>query len=334
MQRTPPSNSKPAPPRGVIASIAEGWSVVLARPWLALPIILVDLWYWLAWRIEPRARMDRLIDVSLRSNPDDAASIVDTLDQAGRSDLTVIAAFFLPTLLAGIARDDLYTIAARPILVSGSAGIDMLLGIIAILLGALSFIAFATPIADAVVGRSRAGRVLAAGIIRTWARFLSLILLLIAGLCAFAIPAGILVAISAVAGINLMPLLSSAMILAGVIAVLYGYFAVDAMLVADVGPIRGITFSLNIVRRNFLATLGFVFTSLFITIGIPEIIDPLLGSAPGLFVSLVLHAVIATGMVAASMVFFIDRLRHWRPEAAVTPAAPVTDASRQGEHTR
>jgi hypothetical protein len=331
-----PTKRKPEaiPPRGVIASVAEGWSIVIGRPWLILPVILVDLWYWLGWRIEPQALMRGLVDLAQQGNPGDVATVVDALEQTATADMSALVSFFLPTLLGGAPADNIYRASARPVFDSGSAGIDFLLGAVLILVGALLFMAYAVPIADRAVGRVRDNGDRVAAIGRAWLRFLLLLALLVAAVFAVAIPLAILVAITALGGVNLMPLVSSAMVLAGVIALLYGYFSVDAMLVADVGPINGLRYSLNVVRRNFLPTLGFVFTTLLISIGVPEIMTPMLKSLPGLLLALGIHAFVATGMVAASMVFFVDRLRRWRPEIAPSSAAPVTDAVRQGEPSR
>jgi uncharacterized membrane protein len=107
------------------------------------------------------------------------------------------------------------------------------------------------------------------------------------------------------------------------------YFVFDAIVVADVGPITAIKLSVKIVRQNLRAVLGLVLASLLLTTGIPEIASSLLGSLPGLLIAVVLQALIATGATAASMFFFVNRLRQVQPELIkLPPGAPAFDLSR------
>jgi hypothetical protein len=75
--------------------------------------------------------------------------------------------------------------------------------------------------------------------------------------------------------------------------------------------------------------IGLVLATLLLTTGIPEIATSLLDSLPGLIVAVLLQALIATGAAAASMLFFVDRLRQLQPELLKIPqSAPAFELSR------
>jgi hypothetical protein len=127
----------------------------------------------------------------------------------------------------------------------------------------------------------------------------------------------------------LLAIFSSLMLIAGIAALLLLYFVFDAIVIADVGPIKAIKLSVEVVRRNLRPVIGLVLATLLLTTGIPEIATSLLDSLPGLIVAVLLQALIATGAAAASMLFFVDRLRQLQPELLKIPqSAPAFELSR------
>ena len=99
---------------------------------------------------------------------------------------------------------------------------------------------------------------------------------------------------------------------------IYIGFYREAIVIHDQGPLRAIYTSFNVVRRNFWGTLGFLALSLIISLGSGVIWYRLVGSTAGLIVAMVGSAYIGSGLLAARMAFFRERLRRWQ-SAPVQP---------------
>lgn len=100
---------------------------------------------------------------------------------------------------------------------------------------------------------------------------------------------------------------------------IYIGFYPEAIVMSDQGPLRAIYTSFNVVRRNFWGTLGFLALSLLISLGSGVIWHRLVGSTAGLVVAMVGSAYIGSGLLAARMAFFRERLRRWQ-SAPVQPS--------------
>jgi len=99
---------------------------------------------------------------------------------------------------------------------------------------------------------------------------------------------------------------------------IYIGFYREAIVIHDQGPLRAIYTSFNVVRRNFWGTLGFLALSLIISLGSGVIWFRLVGSTAGLIVAMIGSAYIGSGLLAARMAFFRERLRRWQ-SAPVQP---------------
>lgn len=101
---------------------------------------------------------------------------------------------------------------------------------------------------------------------------------------------------------------------------LYTTFTREAVVVSGVGPLRAIYASFNIVRRNFWSTLGFLIVLYVITIGSSIIWRSLAQSlsTAGVVIEIVGSAYIISGLMAARMAFYRERLRRW--QASQQPA--------------
>jgi hypothetical protein len=323
---------KPQPRARVVDIIAEGLSVTVARPWLLLIPILVDVVIWIGVKIEPSALMNSLIRLVNDADVEDSSDVISSLNDLASSNMSQLGTLFVPSMLSGVPRRDIYELTDQSIWSPGSTGIVLLVALGLILFGALVSMIYSVPIADAILGRKRSAGELVQAIWRAWYRMVLLLGLIVGGIIAVAIPIGIVAAIFAIGGVDLLPLFSSLLLLGGIGALFYGYFVFDAIVIADVGPITAIRYSVGVVHRNIRSAIGFILASLLLTTGIPEIAEAMLGEAPGLVIAVGIQAIIATGAAAASFLFFVDRMRLWRPELLQVPqTAPAFDLTRQGE---
>lgn len=323
MQQRP---TKPDPnlrPR-IVDVIAEGLSLVLTRPWLLLIPILLDAAIWVGVKIEPRNFIDALVRLANDASMADTEDLIATLQDLAGVNMTQLGALFVPSMLAGTGGNDIYQLIDQRIW-TPSTGAVVLIGFGLVIAGSLLSMIYTVPIANAIIGR-RAGIGGTIGlIVRSWLRMLLFIALFIGGLMVLIVPAALMSAIFA----PLLPLFSSLLLIGAIAALIFLYFVFDAIVIADVGPISAIKFSVEIVRRNMRAVIGLILATLLLTTGIPEIVSGLLSSLPGLVVAVVLQALIATGVTAASMFFFVDRLRQLQPELINLPqTAPAFDLSR------
>ncbi|HET8524325.1 MAG TPA: hypothetical protein VFL82_13905 [Thermomicrobiales bacterium] len=325
MQRRPDvmSSKHPGPP-GIIDTIADGLSVALAHPLLMLIPMLVDLYYWLGWKVVPAALTDRLAQVVRNANLADAQQYLDALKEMGGWDLTVLIALFVPSMLGGLSTNHLFQVWDRPVVrLDGWWLVCLMIAVLGVLATGI-FMAYTVPLADAAMGRIRGATQIARAILIAWVRFIGLIAVIVGLGLLFGIPALLGVAIFLVIGVNLGPLVGSLAVTFGLAAAIFLYFAVDAIVVLEVGPLRAIYYSFNVVRRNFWPTVGFIAAAILISTGLPEVWQRLVDSPPGLLVAVIAHAFFAGGLAMASMIFFNDRLRQWRPDVAIQTASTHT----------
>ncbi|MGH2535700.1 MAG: hypothetical protein ACRDJW_25890 [Thermomicrobiales bacterium] len=320
MQRPLATSQKSATP-GIIDTIAAGLSVALAHPLLMAVPMLLDLYYWIGWRLAPIALTDRLQEIVVDADPADRQQIIDSLHDAGGWDLTYLIAMFVPSMLGGLDRGALYEVWSRPAVTPDQWWLVCLVGFAMIVVAGGAFMAYAVPLADAAVGRARTVGQIARAVLAAWFRFLGLLVLLIGLVVLVGGPVLIATGIFLAMGINLAPLLGAIAFPLGIAAAIFLYFMFDAIVVLEVGPLRAVYYSFNVVRRNFWPTVGFIMAALVITLGLPEIWARLVDSPAGLFLAVIAHAFFAGGLAMASMIFFNDRLRLWRPDVAIQPTA-------------
>ena len=315
--------------------IAEGLSLVLVRPWLLAVPILLDLYYWVGVKIEPNALIASLVRIVNDSDVENSAEVVKSLEEMTSTDISQMIGFFSPTLLNHAEREDLYQLVDRVVWNPSSAAVVLLVSLGLFLISALVAMAYGVPIGDAILGRRRAPMQLVGAIMSAWGRFLLLIGLVIGALIVAAIPLMLVAVVAGVGGIDLIPLYSMLFLIAVILAIFVTPFVLDAIALIGAGPIDAVRFGSTIFRSNKLQSVGMVLALLLVIVGLPPIAQPLLANLPGVVISVVLYALIVTGFIAASMLFFVDRLRKWRPELIQVPqTAPAFDLSSQGEiHT-
>ena len=102
---------------------------------------------------------------------------------------------------------------------------------------------------------------------------------------------------------------------------IYVGFTPEAIVMSGIGPLRALKASFNIVRRNFWGTLGFLAISYVIAMGSGVIWMTLVSSSPiGQIIAIVGSAYLGSGLLAARMAFYRERLRRW--QNAVAPIRP------------
>ncbi|HLZ07816.1 MAG TPA: hypothetical protein VKT80_04460, partial [Chloroflexota bacterium] len=94
----------------------------------------------------------------------------------------------------------------------------------------------------------------------------------------------------------------------GILLVIYLYFWIDAIVVSDAGPLRAAVNSGRVVANNFWSSVFFIGLVLVITQGTMLIWKTVDLEPIGMVVAIAANAYIATGLTAASMLFYQTRV--------------------------
>jgi hypothetical protein len=321
----------------LIDTISEGYAAINRRPWLVLLPLLLNLYIWFGTQLSFEPLLADLSTVARlgAATAEQSAATAEQIRRIGAIDMRQAIAWlnFVPTLTmyaisstdadgtpAGLSfvREVPPTLAPErdTIKVYDLGGAMLAFVLLNILVLPLSAI-FLTQLAAAVRG-DRAG--LPASAQRAWRAMLAL-LGKVGVLVGVGLALGLPFAFLSIMLMFFSPPLGWFMI--GVITILlfwisiYLGFANEAIVVSGVGPLRALHTSFNIVRRNFWGTLGFLAISWLISAGSGVLwLNLAEGSTVGLIVAIVGSAYLGSGLLAARMAFYRDRLRRWQNAVA------------------
>ncbi len=308
-------------PLGVIDAIQRGFDLINHRLWLLLIPVLLDLFLWQGPRLSPAPWLNAHLNAWLAQlGPDTElpAEMALALDQTR----LLVNELNLFTLLTGLvtglpsfmARLEVTTPAPRVLMATETWQVFLAVVVlipIGLFLGSvwLALIARAMPSETA----SRVGTLRHAG----WL-WLNLGLYL-AGLTA-AVVAGsgflamFLTLLLLVLGSGGLTLLSWVSLFFFWLILWVGIglsFVVSAIAVDGVNVARAVWRSLNVVTRNFPATMGLLLLGLLLTEGFARIWLRLSSRNWGIPLGIVGYAYIGTALVAAGFYFYQARYHHW-----------------------
>ncbi len=161
----------------------------------------------------------------------------------------------------------------------------------------------------------RDGRVdallLARRVWRYWLSIVGLLAIVLGLILVLGIPGGIIIGlvfvVSAGLGTGLIAVVGGIIQIALILAVVYLFFLTDAVVVSEVGPIRAAINSVKVVARNFWAALGLIVLYIVIVAGTHVIWNYLSLEDWGMLAAIVGNAYIASGLTAASIIFYKTR---------------------------
>lgn len=323
-------------PPGVIDTLSAGYDAINRRLWLLIFPIGLDLLFWLGPKVSI-ARVAGLLPLSAMGT--DEASVVSEF--LANFNLAFVLALYIPTVLGWaptpFAPPPLGEAMSRPVyqilpdLFLPGMALALVSGLLltACYLGGMGQIVLsavqrsgrapngpAAPLArpapvqpetDHLRGKS----FFALGL-RTWRRILVWHLLLLAGGVGLIIVAVVAVsaarAISAEVGGFVLLLLQLALTW----IVFYFFFALDAVVLTDLAPLRAALSSVRLIQTHFWPSIGLIGLSMVITTGLPIVWRAMSAQPVGLMASIVGNAYIGSGLMAAGMLFYRDRTRSQR----------------------
>jgi hypothetical protein len=297
----------PAVP-GVIETIATGLSLALVYPLLALLPLLNDALVWSGLHIAPAAL-------------DEGSLGRDFLESMGLADdLLLVLGFFVPSLLAWIDRDRLFTSGDGLVWSLDSTWLVLLVGFGLLLAVGLAHALFKVPIAYVLRHEAMSPVHLIRSVALTWLRLIGLGALVAGVLTLLTLPVAVAGGLLYLMGVNAAPLIVLAIFLPVVVAAIFLVFASDAIAYSEIGPFRACYLSFNVVRRNFWPVLGLVGSITLISRGLPALWLSQAEHPIGLLIGVFCNALMAAGLAAASMQFYADRLGRWQRSESASPA--------------
>ena len=308
------SESGPRLP-GVVDSIGIGYETLLARPHLIVPPVLLDLYLWLGVHVTSESLTLKFGQWlrDLKIGNDDA---IRQIEQGGPGNISELAAVWLPTVrmpsfVAALSEDTAYRLEYwRPAITLPWWGV-LVMAVLLLVIGFLIGAEYLLAIAATATGREasplhRPFRDTIEGAVRLvgWLCLLGALALLIT----WPLLTGIAVATVSGAGASFW------LVLMLIIPISWGFvfffFSVQAMFVDRLGPVKSLRSSYRVVRSDFWRSIGIVCAYLLVIFGFPQVWRVFITEPLGLAVAIVGHAIVGTGMIAATMVFYRDRARQ------------------------
>lgn len=309
MQHTNASKTVRLP--SLVDTLNGGFQAVHRCLWVLLIPLALDLLYWLGPRLSFQSLWDQLLAFVRATNPDQVAQLEQ---QLGGSllipDVPINLSFGgLPPFINLLTP---FITAPQPPIVPpiwhiGSVSALLGAGVLVSLGSLIATWLYLLPLSRIVRGKDDGQR----GPQR-WTR--SLVKLLCVALILVGIALMISVPLFAVASVIslLSPVIGQMLILLVWVLLLWlaftSSYSFDAIMVSDAGPVRALLSSLFIVQRSFWSAAGLLLLSFVIVRGLHIVWQQIATSEVGLLIAMIGSAYITSGLAAAHLVFYRDRL--------------------------
>jgi hypothetical protein len=300
---------RPAAP-GVIDTIGLAYSRLVARPWVVLGPILLDLYLWLGLRVTAGPLVLKLAELvrPVRAVGD---AVADTLEARDGYNLAEFLSLQLPSL-----RFPTFL----PLLVDHSAialgdwspevndapwWALAVLAPLLLALGLLAGSAFLLWLGDVARGAEHRfdGRV----IVETSKQLLLWVLAAIGLLVLICWPLLVAQAAFVFAGVGSSGFIALLLLIPAGIGFVLFFFSAHAIVLDRVTAIEAFRSSYLVVRTFGTQSLGFVVSYLVVTGGFPFFWRLLISEPPGALIAIIGNAFVSSGMIAAGMIYYEDR---------------------------
>lgn len=310
-----------AKPLGIIDTLGEGFASVHRYLWVLLLPILLDVLFAFGPGVSVAPVVQRVAQDAGRvmvtegngaGSDEESAQVVtrvqQALDEYGSINLLGLLAWQLPSLANATSPVGLPKLAG-PVFTEVSSGAVMMgYGLALGFLGLAGTSLYLAGIAQAVrrelasVGLAlRTGRVLLR-LLTLWG------LGVVVGIPVLVVSA-LVVGISSFAGSALVSMMGSLLLAVTLLLAFYTFFLDDGIAVADLWPVPAAFVSARVIARHFWTALGFIAVITLINTGMPLAWRWIIDNPAGRLVAIVGHAYISSGLAAAAMLFFWQRLQ-------------------------
>ncbi len=309
--------SKTARLPGVIDTLSQGFAAAYRRPWLlAIPFVL-DLVYWFGPRRTILPLMQSLLAWAAAFSPeaftDEQRTVfLDISAQPLYLDFSPFGAVspqlpkfinlltpLLPELPDAPFAAALWPISGAGTLVAGW----LVVNLVSMLVLAVFLMLLALPLR-----MQAAPRLDVKGLLRVYGSFLTILLIVGGAVFLVGIPALVLAllvgSVNVVVGQILLLVLQALLFW----LLFTASFSFDAVVINGAGPLRALLSSLLVVQRSFSSAFGLFLLGWLILWGISFVWRPIAATAAGLLAAMLASAYLSTGLAAAHLTFFRDRI--------------------------
>jgi hypothetical protein len=313
-QLRPANMREEQPLPGVIDTVGLGYAALLMRPQVLLPPILLDLYLWLGLRMTAKPFTARLV-TWIWGEGEVSAQAARDIEHWKAFNVFELLSMRLPTLrvpgFVPLLANGEPTFARSYVVSDAAWWVVVLVGCLALCGGFLIGGSYLIGIGSAATGAGAARDAIRPRLVGRAGLMIGLWLLALIGALALVCMPLLLLAAGGVAfgqgGFTSLLLLS--LFPAGW-GFLYFFFSVEAVIIDRLGPFAAMRASYLVVRRYFWQSARFIAMSLTVTTGFPFALRALAHKPAGLALAIVAHAFIASGMIAAAMLFYRDRARR------------------------
>jgi hypothetical protein len=325
-----------APPTGVIETLSAGYAAVNRQPWVLVLPVLLNLFLWLGPHVSYSQLLGPLVtDASewtrqVAFGPRRAIrdpQVISGIEQSrewliARSDDTNAFDALAWGPLGVPSLDSLPSQTDDLDLVTGwGDGVALFFACLGLglLMGGWFYGGLAVASSGESGGPLAAGRRVPRGVMGV----LGWLAVLIGVGLLLGVPVVLLVAFTALVSPP-VAFIGSALLLAGVLfASVHLFFSVPAIFVSSAGPLKAIQRSVGMVRRHLWPSVALIVLTWLILTGMDRVWDVLssqVQSPFGVVLSILGNAYIASGLIAAGMIFYIQRREPVSASGAVPPS--------------
>lgn len=302
----------PSKPIGVIASLASGLDTVIQGWWILLFPLLLDLFLWFGPRLSilPVAQEVANDLVTVFGSTRLGEVVVEATEKLNYFSIVSVAPLGIPSLMSvKLPQDNPLNTPGVFSITSQMAwlGAFLLLSLLGLLIGGIYMGLIAQQVRDGRLSLARLLEILP----RYWLSLLVLLIALLALAAVASIPIMLLVGALAAISTGVATIVIWLGIMALLWVVFHLVFTIHGILLSEETLIKAAWNSIRLTAFNSFPTMGL----LALTLGISAGLDYLWG-LPGedswmLLVGIAGHAVISSGLIAATFVFYQDRYRYW-----------------------
>ena len=297
---------------GIFDSLSGGFGVVNERPWIILIPVLLDLFFLFGPRLSIAPLVSQFVampQVAQAVGADTTAPLIAFAEETNLLSLLSTGGLLLPTIVP-LLQGAMPEIARGNLTLVESIDAFLTIAIAAMLLGALIGVTYRTILAQ----QARDGEVTALQVpiesLVAWFRIVLLVaIVVIGGLVLVIVPLAFVSALASQVVAAAPSVMTAVAMTFGLAAQLYLFFTSDAIVYSRVGPIQAIRRSVAVVQVGVWSALMLVLLLHVITIASSQFWLLVASQASwGLALGIVGNAYIASGLVAASMLFYRERM--------------------------
>jgi hypothetical protein len=316
----------------IIDALTAGFNTITRRLWLMLIPVALDVYLWqgpklsiarLVKRLEPLLTPAANIELS-KSDAYNLAMSREAFIEMGESFnlFSLLSNTFLgvPNLLV-VSPQSLNPNQPTMEVANGWMGLGLVVAfvLISVVIACFYLEMIAQIVRDGRVGfenmpqrvLSVSGRVVALGII-----LLLIILVLILPVSIFLT---LVALVSQGVAIMLLGMFSLMVFWGSIIVMVYLFYVIYDLLINETGLLQSVWNSVMMVRRNLWPTLGLILLTNVLSAGLMLVWQRLTFASWGMVIAIVGNAFIGTGLVAAIMLFYMDRFRTWQEDLSNIP---------------